>query len=61
MLRAAAGSIRPPVNLTSPAPQLPPLSFAACRLLLVDFKEFCANPEATVRKVIDFVGADNSR
>jgi len=31
------------------------------RLLLVDFKEFCADPEATVRKVLDFVGADTSR
>lgn len=38
-----------------------PISFVTSRLLLVDFKEFCADPEATVRKVLEFVGADTSR
>jgi hypothetical protein len=33
----------------------------SCRLLLVDFKEFCAQPEATVAKVLEFVGAEPHR
>lgn len=41
---------------------LPPPSLTClCRLLLVDFKEFCAEPEATVKRVLDFVGADSSK
>ena len=44
---------------------LPPavlLLLAATRsLLLVDYKQFVAQPEATVRQVLAFVGADTSR
>jgi hypothetical protein len=30
-------------------------------MLLVDYKQFVAQPEATVRQVLRFVGADASR
>jgi hypothetical protein len=30
-------------------------------MLLVDYKQFVAQPEATVRQVLQFVGADTSR